>query len=192
MKARAVILDYGGVICFHPTDQQIAEAAAACDLAPADFLKAFWKHRIGYDAGQDPYEYWRAVATTADRKFDDALIAQMIEREIDFWLRFDDRVLAWADDLRTRGVRIGILSNLPRPLGTRLRATPGFMSHFDHATLSFELGIVKPDRAIYEHAVRGLNVSPGDALFLDDRPENVEGARAAGLQAKLYTSWSEL
>jgi putative hydrolase of the HAD superfamily len=191
VSVRAVILDYGGVICFHPTEQQIVEAAAACQLTPADFLSAFWKHRIAYDAGQDPYEYWRAVAATAGRTFDDALIAQMIEREIDFWLRFDHRMLHWADGLRARGVRIGILSNLPRPLGTRLQATPEFMAHFDHATLSFELGVVKPDRAIYEHAVRGLKVAPRDALFLDDRPENVEGARAAGLQARLYSTWED-
>lgn len=191
MKSRAVILDYGGVICFHPTEQQIAEAARACGLTTADFLHAFWKHRIGYDAGQDPYEYWRAVATTAGRVFDDALIAQMIEREIDFWLHFDDRVLAWTRELRASGMRIGILSNLPRPLGTHLRADANFMGHFDHATLSFELGVVKPQREIYEHAVRGLNVAPGDALFLDDRQENVDGARAEGLQSELYTTWED-
>jgi putative hydrolase of the HAD superfamily len=188
---RAVILDYGGVICFHPSESQIAEAAAACGLTVPDFLEAFWKHRIAYDAGQDAYEYWRTVAATAGRHFDAALIAQMIEREIDFWLHWDQRVLAWTRELRASGVRIGILSNLPRPLGTRLRADREFMSYFDHATLSFELGVVKPQREIYDDAVRGLNVSAGDALFLDDRPENVAGARSAGLQAEVYTSWED-
>ncbi len=74
MQIKAVILDYGGVICFHPTEQQIADAARVCELSPAEFLHAFWKHRIGYDAGQDPHEYWRAVAVTAGRHFDDGLI----------------------------------------------------------------------------------------------------------------------
>jgi putative hydrolase of the HAD superfamily len=191
VSLRAVILDYGGVICFHPTGQQIAEAARVCDLTPEEFLRAFWKHRIGYDAGQDPYEYWRAVAATAGRHFDDALIAEMIGREIDFWMHWDERVLAWTRQLRANGIRVGILSNLPRPLGTRLRENREFMSHFDHATLSFELGIVKPQREIYDDAVRGLSVEASEALFIDDRPENVEGARAAGLRADLYTSWEE-
>ena len=191
MKFRALILDYGGVICFHPTGQQIAEAAQACGLTQVEFLDAFWKNRLAYDAGQDPYDYWRGVAANANRAFNDTLIHQMIGREIDFWLRFDERVLAWARELREKGVRIGILSNLPRPLGTRLSSDREFMSNFDHATLSFELGVVKPQREIYEHAVQGLKVPPADALFLDDRPENVEGARQAGLQAALYTTWEE-
>lgn len=191
MKPRAVILDYGGVICFHPTDQQIAAAAQLCSLTPAEFLHAFWTHRIGYDAGQDSYEYWRMVAATAGRHFDDALIDQLIEREIDFWMHWDQRVLDWMSALRSGGVKIGILSNLPRPLGQRLRGDSGFMSRFDHATLSFELGVVKPQREIYEDAIRGLHVAPGEALFLDDREENVEGARAAGLHAVLFTKWED-
>lgn len=187
---RAVIFDFGGVVCFHPTEQQVADAAALCELSPPEFLRAFWKDRLAYDAGQDPADYWRGVARTAGKNFD-AIIPELIEREIEFWSHFDGRVLAWMHDLRARGVRTGILSNLPRPLGTRLRANREFIGHFDQVTFSFELGVVKPDRAIYEHAVRGLNAAPGEALFLDDRPENVEGARAAGLQAMEYTGWDE-
>jgi len=115
----------------------------------------------------------------------------MIEHEIGFWSRFDDRALGWTHQLRAAGVRTGILSNLPRPLGNRLRETDGFLKHFDHVTFSFELGIVKPQREIYDDAVRGLNVKPAEALFLDDRPENVEGAREAGLHSELFTTWEE-
>ena len=190
MTDRAVILDFGGVICFHPTDQQIASAAARCDLTPPDFLRAFWKNRLAYDAGLDPYEYWRGVAREAGRTFDDALSAEMIGREIDFWSRFDDRMLNWIHELRGGGTRVGILSNLPSPLGTKL-IEDGFMKRFDHATLSYELGVVKPQRAIYEDAVRGLGVAAGDALFVDDRPENVEGAVAVGLRGVLYTNWED-
>jgi putative hydrolase of the HAD superfamily len=177
------------VVCFHPTEQQIAAASAVCGLDPADFVRAFWKNRIVYDAGQDAQLYWRDVAASVGRVFDDALIAKMIEREIDFWSKYDERVLAWTGKLREHGFRTGILSNLPRPLGTRLRETEGFLEHFDHVTFSCELGVVKPRREIYEDSTRGLGIEPGEALFLDDRPENVEGALAAGLQAELFVNW---
>lgn len=188
MAIRAVIFDYGGVICFHPTKEQIADAARLCDITPDQFVRALWKHRLTYDAGQQPLDYWNNVADLMGRAFDDAMIAQMIDREIDFWSRLDDRVLAWIDELRRQGFRTGILSNLPIPLGARLRSN-GLLQHFDHVTFSFELGFTKPDRAIYEHAVAGLAIAPAEALFLDDRPENVEGARAAGLVSELYTTW---
>jgi putative hydrolase of the HAD superfamily len=188
---KAVIFDFGGVLCFHPTKEQIAVAASECGLESREFVAALWKNRLIYDGGQDPYEYWRTVAQIAGKNFDDALIARMIEREIDFWSRLDDRVLQWIDQLRGAGLRAGILSNLPRPLGHRLREREGFLDHFDHVTFSYELGCVKPQREIYEHAFRGLGVEPSAALFIDDRPENIAGAREAGLLAELYSRWED-
>jgi len=191
MSVRAVIFDFGGVLCFHPDRDLIARAAEHCGVEYDRFLRAMWKHRAMYDVGQDARDYWLDVAENLGASFDDNLIAQMIEREIEFWSRYDSRVLQWIDDLRARGVKTGILSNLPRPLGRRLREDDGFLKHFDHITFSYELGIAKPQREIYEDAVRGVGVDPGEALFLDDRSENVEGARAAGLLAELFTTWED-
>lgn len=191
MKIRAVIFDFGGVLCFHPERPAIARAAEACGVEYDRFLRAMWKDRLKYDAGQEPREYWTGVAAQTGASFDEAMIGQMIEHEIEFWSRYDERVFAWVDALRAGGIRTGILSNLPRPLGERLRATNGFLEHFDQVTFSYELRLVKPQRAIYEHAVQGLGVAPVEALFLDDREENIEGAREAGLNAELFTSWEE-
>ncbi len=58
-------------------------------------------------------------------------------------------------------------------------------------TFSYELGFIKPEAPIYQHAIEGLGVEPAEALFLDDRPENVEGARAAGIHAVVFDSWEE-
>jgi putative hydrolase of the HAD superfamily len=192
MNLRAVIFDFGGVLCFHPTAEQVAEVAGACGLPVPEFLRAFWANRHPYDAGEiGPQEYWRAIGRTAGRTFDDSLVAEMVRHEIDFWSRFDHRVLDWALQLRARGLRLGMLSNMPSPLGRHLRETRTLLNHFDHVTFSFELGVVKPQPAIYEDSIRGLAVEPSEALFLDDRPENVEGARAVGLQAELYVSWEK-
>jgi hypothetical protein len=46
LKVRAVIFDFGGVLCFHPTQEQIARAAAACGLDPREFVAALWKNRL--------------------------------------------------------------------------------------------------------------------------------------------------
>jgi putative hydrolase of the HAD superfamily len=192
MSVRAVIFDFGGVLCFPPSDQQLSEAAARCGLTAPAFVEAFWRKRREYDRGTDAAAYWQDIAQASGRVFDDAMVAEMIGREIDFWSRFDQRVLDWIQLLRGSGVRTGILSNLPRPLGERLREIPGFLDHFDQVTFSYELGVIKPERAIYDYAVRGLDVAPEEALFLDDRPENVEGARAAGLDARLFTTWEDL
>lgn len=196
MNLRAVIFDFGNVLCFPPSDEQLASAAAFCGVRPADFVDAFWHKRRDYDRGIEPATYWREFAAMIGREFDDAMVQdrfvqEMIRREIDFWSRYDERVLTWAGDLRRAGLRTGILSNLPAPLGDALRAAPGFLDHFDHITFSYELGVIKPEPEIYHHALEGLGVAPTEALFLDDRPENVAGARAVDLHAEVFTTWEE-
>jgi putative hydrolase of the HAD superfamily len=191
MKLRAVILDYGNVICRPPSQQQLSDAAAACGLSVEEFIEAFWRNRREYDRGTDASEYWQDIAASSGRVFDEALLAEMMRREVDFWSDLDKDVLGWAQDLRGAGLLTGILSNLPRTLGDKLRAEAGFLNHFDQVTFSYELGVVKPEARIYRHAIDGLGVEPSEALFLDDRPENVEGARALGIHAEVFTCLEE-
>jgi putative hydrolase of the HAD superfamily len=192
MAVRAVIFDFGGVICFHPDEQQIARVSAACGLPIPQFLRAFWEQRLEYDAGKlDSRAYWQGVARSAGVAIDDSHLPALVQLEVELWNRFDSRVLDWVRQLREAGIGTGILSNLPKPLGEKLRATPGFLEQFDHVTFSYELGLVKPERAIYEHAASGLQVRPEQALFLDDRLKNVEGAREAGLHAERFSTWED-
>jgi putative hydrolase of the HAD superfamily len=189
-KVCAVVFDFGGVLCFHPSDQQMDRVAAACGLPTPQFLRAFWANRIPYDAGRiSPVEYWHKVAETAGIAFPEESIPALVRIEVDLWSRYDQRVLQWVSDLRSAGYRTGILSNLPRPLGEELRATPGFLDGFDHVTFSYELGAVKPEPDIYLNMLYGLAVEPQEALFLDDRPENVAGARAVGMVSELFSDW---
>lgn len=62
---------------------------------------------------------------------------------------------------------------------------------FDHRFLSYQLGLVKPDTAIFERVVSELDVAPADILFIDDNQLNVDGARAVGLDAHLARGVTE-
>lgn len=191
MRIRSVVFDFGNVICFPVADEKIARAAADCGLSVDEFLRAFWADRLPYDGGMSPREYWQKVAATASTEFDDALIEKMVAHEVGFWNTYDARVFSWIKQLRRSGYTVGILSNLPFPLADALRGTPGFLEHFDHVTFSCDLRLFKPQAAIYEHSFRGLNVAPEETLFIDDKIENVEGARAVGMESELFTTWEE-
>lgn len=191
MTIRSVVFDFGNVICFPPAREKIERAAAECGLPVDEFLRAIWKDRLPYDGGLTPQEYWRGVAAHASTEFDDSLIERMVGHEIGFWNTFDARVLQWIRTLREAGFTIGILSNLPHPIAASLRDTPGFLEHFDHITFSCDLRLFKPQAGIYEHSFQGLGVAPEETLFIDDKIENVEGARAAGMRAELFTTWEE-
>jgi putative hydrolase of the HAD superfamily len=191
MIIRSVVFDFGNVICFPPPGERVARAAAECNLAVDEFLRAFWLNRLPYDGGMSPQEYWRTVAAAASTEFDDPLIEKMVQHEIGFWNTFDARVISWIDLLRERRYLVGILSNLPTPLAQALRGTEGFLDHFDHVTFSCDLGLYKPMPGIYEHSFRGLQLPPGETLFIDDKQENVDGAKAVGMHAELFTTWEE-
>jgi putative hydrolase of the HAD superfamily len=61
----------------------------------------------------------------------------------------------------------------------------GWLGHFRKILTSNELQARKPERRIYELAAQATGFAPEQILFVDDRPENVEGAREAGMQAEL-------
>lgn len=54
---------------------------------------------------------------------------------------------------------------------------------FDGAVVSADIHIVKPDIRIYEHLLKTYKLNPAECLFIDDRADNVEGAKAAGINA---------
>ena len=62
---------------------------------------------------------------------------------------------------------------------------------FKDDAVSCYLGEVKPDREFYAKALAKFGISADTCLFIDDRPENVEGARQFGLQSILYTTPGE-
>jgi putative hydrolase of the HAD superfamily len=189
---KAVIFDFGGVICFHPDAPRWKRAAEIANLPVEEFMRAFWANRIEYDAGRwTPAEYWHSVAKIAGTRFADSELPALIRREIELWNNYDSRVLRWTRQLRAAGVRTAILSNLPPPLGEELRGTPGFLEHFDHVTFSYELGVVKPQPEIYRDTIEGLGIAAEDALFLDDRQDNVDGSCAVGLRGEVYTTWED-
>ncbi len=80
--------------------------------------------------------------------------------------------------------RVAALSNSNPLHWPRFRDEFGLASAFDAIFSSHELGCVKPDREIFERAIRELGALPERVLFLDDNESNVAGARAAGLDAR--------
>lgn len=67
------------------------------------------------------------------------------------------------------------------------RNYPHVLEPFDTLAVSHELQLEKPDVAIYEWVIRHSGYPPEEHLFIDDIPENVAGARAAGMQAVVHT-----
>jgi epoxide hydrolase-like predicted phosphatase len=92
-------------------------------------------------------------------------------------------VVARIKGLRTEGYRLGLITNNVREGSAAWRALVPVDELFDVVIDSSEVGMRKPNPAIYHLALEQLGGVPAaEAVFIDDAPGNVIGARNAGLQ----------
>lgn len=64
--------------------------------------------------------------------------------------------------------------------------------HFGLVFLSYVIGLQKPDREIYEHVVKETGLLPGEIVFIDDRPENIEASREVGIVSIRFENPTQL
>jgi putative hydrolase of the HAD superfamily len=84
---------------------------------------------------------------------------------------------------RVSGIATSVVTNNVDEFGDFWRTIIPLDELFDDVVDSSQVGIRKPDVAIFALACERLGVEPSSALFVDDHPGNVAGAEAAGLQA---------
>ncbi len=191
-QPRAVIFDYGNVLS-GPQNRADVESMAAVLKAPvARFEELYWKDRAAFDqASLTPESYWATIAGALSRTLSDEERARLIELDNHSWSFPDPVMPSWATALRAAGVRTAVLSNMPITLRTHLREFCEWLPEFDHSCYSCDVRQTKPSPEIYRSCLEGLGVTPGEALFLDDREENIDAARRLGMHALHFSNPEE-
>jgi len=192
-EIRAVILDYGEVLCHTPSTDNIARLAAMFQMDPRTFLPNYLQTRVSYDRGDVLHsEYWQNFATQAGVTIGEDEIEQARQLDLELWGQINDAMILWAQQLRSAGFKTAILSNMPADMAAHMRKNFAWLSHFDHHIFSGEVRSVKPEPEIYQHCIDALGVLPTEALFIDDREINLEQARAAGIRTIRFHSVEQL
>jgi putative hydrolase of the HAD superfamily len=192
-KLKAVIFDYGDVLCIPPTPEDIAGSAQILGISP-DLFRTLWnRHRDPYDRGDlSPETYWSKVAEDAGRSIDASQVRELAARDVAMWSRLNPRMLGWREDLSAAGMKTAVLSNMHADMVQYARRNFPWVDRLNWATFSAEVRLIKPEPAIYEHCLRGLGVAPSESLFIDDREVNLAAARAMGIHGIQYKSIGQL
>lgn len=106
----------------------------------------------------------------------------------EFWAgdELDERLVAYLRGLRPR-YQTALLSNFMDELPDVISVRHPMADAFDLVVCSAFEGMMKPTAAIYERTLARLGRQPAEAVFIDDAPANIEGARQVGLHAIHYT-----
>lgn len=190
---KAVIFDYGDVLCLPPTGEEI-EASARILAISSDLYRVLWsRNRDLYDRGDmSPEAYWSKFAEDAGRVLGTAELQELNQRDVAMWSRPNPLMLAWLQDLLAAGVKTAILSNMHATMIKHARQNFRWLGWLDWQTLSAEVRSIKPEPAIYEHCLRGLGVAATESLLIDDREVNLIAARSLGMHGIQYKSVAQL
>lgn len=132
------------------------------------------------------------IGKMLDCTFDDALVQQLCQKRIaehrSLLLQVSEDILHMLRCLRQAGIRLGVVSNVSPEEVTAWEESP-LRPFFDATLFSFQVGLVKPDRRIYELACARLGVAPENTLYVGDGgSDELFGAETAGL-TPCWATW---
>lgn len=185
-----VVFDIGGVLSAGYDPLPAVHDVTGGDRDAVAAL--YWAERAALDAGADPVAYYRAlwVAAGTDDPTDEEIL-ELAAADDDYWVRLHPESRALLHDLARAGVRIGLLSNAPATFAEAVREAE-WAEVVALAVFSGEVRRCKPDPEIYEILLEEIKVHTGgvavprNVIYFDDKSDNVEGARARGLDAHLW------
>ena len=175
---QAIVFDVGGVLLRTEDRQPRRALEERLGLAPGEAEWFFYNDAAGLRAQRgeiDAEAHWQAIATRFGLQ--PAELAP-------FWAgdRLDEELVALIRRLKLH-YQTAIISNAMSDLRQLLTQKYPIADAFDLITGSAYEGIMKPDPRIYLRTLERLGRQPAEAVFIDDAPANVAGARAVGMHA---------
>lgn len=113
--------------------------------------------------------------------------ADEIKREFDTVERIDYEAIKLIVVLKAN-YKIGIISNASSDFIRKILRRNDLEKYFDDIVVSGEVGIIKPNKQIYEIALNRLQLNPSEAVFIDDNKFCIDGAEVVGMTGVLFES----
>lgn len=183
-----LLVDIGDVLLLKNTDVSFTEQLAIELDIPIDLAREINKaHYTTMDVQYIPEEeFVRSLEKELGYKAPEDIYRYFL-RAYEKRIKPNSTMQAFLDEVRAQGIRTAVLSNT---IGiyqeAQERAGISKMNGFDPILYSWQLGIVKPNRDIFDVAIEKLGAEPGEIVFIDDKEEHLNGARSAGLKTVLF------
>jgi putative hydrolase of the HAD superfamily len=190
---RAVVFDYGMVLTGPQEPEAYAMLLRLTGLPADRFESLYWLDRHAYDEGKfTGLQFWQKLLRDSGIADQDGLLEKLNLWDARMWTTQNPAMVAWQFELKQRGIKTAILSNMGDNVLANMERTFDWLQRFDVLVWSYQLLMAKPEPAIYLHTLRELGVEPGEALFIDDRAVNIEAAQALGMRGIVFSTVDRL
>lgn len=187
----AVVFDLGGVLIdWNPRHlyRQLFDDEAEMEHFLANVCTLEW--HVAHDLGDSTKDSCVDLAIAHPEHA--AMIHAWADRGEDMIAGAIDGAVEILADLRAKGVRCYVLSNMERETFPLRRERFAFIEWFDGHVISGLEGLVKPDPRIFRRLLRRFDLQPSRTVFIDDSAANVESAAELGIRALRFESPAQL
>jgi putative hydrolase of the HAD superfamily len=191
VKIDALLFDLGKVLIDFNFETGVQALHASCSISRDRFEQVLWDETWirSYERGEiSTIQFHQYLCTTAK-------LTLPLPRFRETWSSVFLPGLMVSEDLLAllkRNYPMILVSNTNEAHFEFVRSKYRVLDYFNHHVLSYEVGSLKPDRKIFEHAIAAAN-RPAEALFfIDDREENILAARKLGIRAHQFKSEARL
>ena len=189
---RAVVFDFGGVMTTTTMPERVRKCAKEYDLDWNVLADGFARYRRLTDGGYMTLEQmYDVIWADADITLTPEQQARILAEDRASFLEdyMNRRTLEWMRELKAKGYKIGILTNMPPAFAPHFRRVFGdYIALADAMVISGDEGMYKPQRRIYELLKQRIGLHVDELCFIDDVEANCEGARRCGWQAIRFES----
>lgn len=188
---RACLFDLGNVLVFFSHERMCAQVGASCGRSAAEARRALLESGL-----QEEFERGRVTEGEFRRRLEQLLERPLEEETLreaaSNIFEINAEVLPVLEAIKRQGMRLVLVSNTSSAHYEFIRRRFDVLQRFDELVLSFRLGALKPEQAMYRAAISAAGCAPQECFYTDDIPHYVACARQLGMEAEVFTGVSAL
>lgn len=181
-KYSTVFFDWSGVVADDSGDDfiesSLREIGATNMQIPEIIKNEFSQFMLGQISEN---EYWDKLKNNYGLNVDDFRIGYFNKWQ---GIKPNIHIIELVHKLKSNGFKIGLISNIISPVRDIIKQF-GYYDVFDEAILSCEVGLLKPQKDIYELALHRMGAVAQESIFIDDKQSNLDTANTMGFTTLL-------
>ncbi|MDR1479359.1 MAG: HAD family phosphatase [Planctomycetaceae bacterium] len=198
MLRKFIFFDLGNVLLRFSVDVMLGRGSAVLGCSADELYRVIYEDGWGCRLEMGLVTEREFFDTVCGKFGADLDFVQLAEAFNDIFVEMDF-IYPFLENLSSSGFPRGILSNTSSGHWNHVISKYSYLTKWipENHVLSFRVGAMKPDKAIFEYAMntaqkavgKNVNLNAGDILFIDDLKQNIEGAANFGFDTIQFTDW---